>query len=114
MTSDRGCPIFFSMDLKPYQICRSNDGWLPVRILSTTDPENAYRVYVNPWGQEHENICECRGYTYTGHCKHQGMAADSVCGWSEIDCLEQQTEFEKSHKKCPRCGGPTKVEVDID
>lgn len=87
---------------------------MPVKVRSTTNPDSIYRVYVNPWGAQEENICECRGYTYTGHCKHQMMAADMICGWSELDCDEQQNIFEKKSKMCPRCGGPTKIEVEVE
>lgn len=101
------------MELKPYQICRSNDGWLPV-VISSSSSEHKYRVYVNPWGHTMENICECKGYIYTGHCKHQDLAADRVCGWSELDCEDQQSKDQKANRQCPRCGGPTKIEVEID
>lgn len=114
MTFGWGCPIVVFVELHPYQICRSNDGWVPVKVNSSSDPSRIYRVYVNPWGQEHENICECRGYVYTGHCKHQAMAAELICGWSELDCEEVQNDFERHARQCPRCGGPTKIEVEIE
>jgi hypothetical protein len=101
------------MDIRPFQTCRSLEGWFVVRIESSSDPGKRYVVHVNPWGDTAENICECQGYLYRGHCRHQTMAKDAVCGWQEGLGEEVQTEMQRKMKTCPRCGGPTRWEFEV-
>jgi len=100
--------------LKTYQTCRSNEGWQPVEIDSASDPNKTYVVLVNPWGDPRENICDCEGYRFRGVCSHQQKAADEVCRWNEVlGFAETQTSQQASELICPRCGGPTKVELSV-
>jgi hypothetical protein len=102
------------VELKVKQVCRSSDGWQAVKIDSASDPDTVYVVLVNPWGDLRENICDCKGYQYRGQCSHQKKAEDKNCGWGAGGYLaETQTPEEESLQRCPRCGGPTKVELTL-
>jgi hypothetical protein len=96
-----------------YQTCRSNEGWQPVTIDSKTDPDKKYVVLVNPWGDSREHICDCEGYHYRGFCSHQERADAEVCRWKDTGLREAQTPVQQAGLVCPRCGGPTKVELSI-
>lgn len=100
------------MELRPYQVCRSRDGWVPVQVPSGSQPDLTYLVLVNPWGNSRENVCECPGYTYRGTCKHQEFAGQSLCGWIEGELPLQDNEH-REKKICPRCKGPSKWELDV-
>lgn len=93
------------MNIKPVQECRSLEGWVPIEVESSSS-DNKYLVLVNPWGDIEGNICECPGYHYTGHCRHQEEAHASICAWKEGQ--DPQTDEDKRAKICPRCGGPTR------
>lgn len=99
------------MKLVPYQTCRSTEGWYPVRVASSSG-EGHYVVLVSPWSAQ-ESICECKSYLYRGRCKHQDEAARRVCGWSELEHPQQQTDDERKMKICPKCGGATRWEVEV-
>jgi hypothetical protein len=102
--------------IKPYQACRTSEGWTPVTIASESGP-GSYKVLVAPWGHPRENICECPGYVYGGKCKHQEQAMDVVCGWTELQIGDFKQNSEQRKKKiCPRCSGSTfwRMEVDED
>lgn len=101
------------MDIKPFQSCKTNEGWVPVQVASESQNLD-YTVMVCPWGTARESICECPGYTYRGQCKHQQIALDSLCRWDELTGPEAQTEFQKKTNTCPRCGGPTKYEMTLE
>lgn len=99
------------MLFRTFQECREADGWQPVRIPSESVDRKFYTVHVNPWGADQENICECLGYIHHGYCKHQKKAADKLCTWNE-DKVELQTDQQHEEMICPRCGGPTKWQVE--
>lgn len=90
----------------PYQICASADGWVPVLVPSKSQKLD-YRVMVSPWDNYKENICECAGYSYQGHCYHQELAQTMLCRWSARTGPEEQTDDQRDHEVCPRCGGPS-------
>lgn len=102
------------MEIKPYQSCRSNEGWVPVNVASTSQKMIDYVVHVCPWNTPRECICECAGYGYRGRCKHQEIAFDSLCRWDQLSGPEVQTEFQAKTNTCPRCGGATKWEMTIE
>lgn len=100
--------------MRTYQVCKSNEGWVPVLVASETQNMD-YTVMVCPWGIVKECICECPGYTFRSHCKHQQIAFEKVCRWSSVGgCSEAQTEQQEEMKVCPRCGGHTKWELDFE
>lgn len=102
------------VELKVKQVCRSSDGWQAIKIASSSDPETTYVVLVNPWGDPRENICDCKGYQFRGHCSHQDKAEEKNCAWGEGEYLaETQTGEEEILQRCPRCGGPTKIELTL-
>lgn len=96
-----------SISIVPIQQCRSLDGWQPIEVESRTDPDVRYVVQVNPWGDENENICSCKGYHYRGNCAHQKMAHTELCAWSEEVSLERQSPDMRREMICPRCRGAT-------
>jgi hypothetical protein len=100
------------MNIKPYQICVSADGWYPIRVESSNQ-DGYYTVMVCPWGEQNDHICECAGYAYRGQCRHQETAQRFRCGWKEIESDILQTEGEKESKLCPKCGGPTKWAIEV-
>lgn len=85
-------------------------GWTPIQVLSS-DESTFYTVFCNSWASPNEFICECRGYQYRGHCRHQHVAADKLCGWDSESGSEQQSDTERITQTCPRCGGPTRWEI---
>lgn len=102
------------MKIVPFQECRSLSGWTPIQINSSTDPDTTYVVLVNPWGTAAESICDCRGYHFTGRCKHQTLALKRVCGWSELDNHGiLQTDLQKKDQECPKCLGATRWNMEI-
>lgn len=102
------------MKIKPYQICRSAEGWIPVTVFSSTG-EGSYKVLVAPWGHPRENICECNGYYFKQKCRHQEEAMDLVCGWTELQIGEYtQTSAQRSNMQCPRCGGETLWRMEVE
>lgn len=100
------------MEIKPYQICRSAEGWYPVRVESSNE-DQYYTVMVCPWGEREDHICECAGYTYRGACRHQEVAEKFRCGWKDIESEDKQTEFQADNKICPLCGGPTTWAIEV-
>lgn len=102
------------MVFRTFQECRQADGWQIVRVLSGSDPDKRYTVHVNPWGAVDENICECLGYVHRGTCRHQLEAAKRLCTWREDSANEIQTIPQRKSMVCPRCGGPTKWQVEVD
>lgn len=104
--------------LIPYQSCRSNEGWVPIRVASSKPPLD-YTVLVPPWGQNpRECICECTGYTYHGHCRHQEIAFENLCRWDALNGNEkrgpkEQTQAQQEMKICPACGGPTSWQMEV-
>lgn len=107
-------------EIRPYQACRTTEGWIPIEIPSTSR-EAIYTVLVCPWQSPSENICECEGYLYGGYCKHQEMAQIAVCGWTELQVKPPkmepefvQTKAQRKNKICPRCGGPTLWRMEVD
>jgi hypothetical protein len=101
------------MELNPFQVCRRGEGWVPVKVASATSENMSYLVLVNPFGNPRENICECSGYVYRGQCRHQEEAMESVCYWTEKNPRYAQTEAQRTNNVCPRCGGPTKWELEV-
>lgn len=100
------------VDLQPVQQCHTNDGWVPIRIPSSSHPGHEYTVWVVPWHDPEDYICECKGFFYNGFCYHQGIAADRLCAWKEIEHLDEddplhQSPEQKAAKRCPSCGEPT-------
>src|SRR3954469_5200937 len=108
-----------AMDFKPFAACRTSEGWWPIEIPSDSEPGIRYVVMVCPWGNATENICECRGYFHRSACKHQRMAMDALCGWTELQVGMDgnpryvQTPEERNAKVCPRCQGPTTWKMEI-
>jgi hypothetical protein len=100
------------MEIRPYQICASADGWYPIRVESS-DQDQYYTVMVCPWGEPQDHICECAGYTYRGSCRHQDLAQRFRCGWKEIESETKQNKLEKEDMKCPKCGGLTKWTIQV-
>lgn len=105
-----------SMELKRTQeYCLSDGEMTLVRVPSKTEPGKTYEVLVQDINSPFENICECKGYEYRGHCVHQIEAQFYVCGWEEQYDVEQQTPLQKEQHICPRCGGPTESEtIDVE
>lgn len=102
------------MTLVPIQECRTIDGWQPVEVPSHSEPHKKYLVMVNPWGETSEDICECEGYTYRGHCSHQEEATQKLCLWSGApgESEIEQTDEQREHKICPQCGESTKYALE--
>lgn len=88
------------------QQCRSLDGWQPVTVHSKTRKGVVYTVFVNPWSDSSENICQCEGYTFGGKCWHQEEASSHICGWHELVGIDQ-TDEQRERQICPECGGST-------
>lgn len=104
-------------DIVNVQQCRSLDGWQPIRVASSSG-DGHYTVLVNPWGEVEEYVCECRGYSYRGKCRHQQQAADKICGWSDVDrdgnlSERAQTTDQYAKRVCPQCGGPTMIVAEL-
>lgn len=96
------------MQFRTYEICRSNEGWQPIEVPSSSS-DTVYVVLVNPWGNPRENICACEGYNYRGQCSHQEKAQAKLCGWdSRRSPLKPETPG-----ICPKCDGPTKTEIEV-
>lgn len=102
------------MTITPFQSCKSNEGWVPVNVMSSDPKKPDYVVHTCPWGTARESICECPAYVYRGECRHQEIALKSLCKWDELTGPEVQTEFHRNHNTCPRCGGPTRWEMKVD
>jgi hypothetical protein len=102
-------------ELRPYQACRTAEGWTPITIHSESQSGLRYLVLVCPWGVGRENICECPGYFHRGQCKHQLQAMDALCGWTEFQEPARfiQTPEQRKAKVCPRCGGPTLWRMEV-
>lgn len=101
------------MEIKPYQICRTSEGWIPVTVPSSSNT-GTYMVLVAPWGHPRENICECPGYVFTGKCYHQEDAMDQVCGWTELQEGEyKQNKEQRANMVCPRCQGETLWRMEV-
>lgn len=99
--------------LKPYQICRTAEGWTPIKVPSDSGPQ-LYTVLVAPWGHPRENICECAGYAFTSKCKHQEIAMSRVCGWTELQIGKHtQTKEQRDGCVCPRCKGETLWRMEV-
>lgn len=109
-------PGFFAMvycvGIKLVQQCRSCEGWTPVEIQSQSDIDTKYVIMVSPWDDHNDNICDCKGYKFRGHCSHQYRASAAVCRWSETEGPEGQTPRQKDEQECPRCGMPTKYQME--
>ena len=86
---------------------------MPVQVESSTKRGLDYLVMVSPWGDSRDNNCECPGYMMKGACRHQVEAMKKVCRWTELG-NEPQSEQEYEKRVCPRCGGPTKWELEIE
>lgn len=97
---------------RTYQACLRSVGWQPVDVPSS-DGRTLYTVLVNPWGNPNENVCHCEGYGYRGKCRHQQVAQEAICHWTELDGIEQSDELRKA-RLCPVCGSPTKYEIEVD
>lgn len=99
------------------QQCRSAEGWQPIRIRSSSDPDKTYTVFVNPWHDPDTYVCQCEGYTYRGYCRHQLEAHEELCSWrTVIDGKlvdDEQTSQQRLAKICPRCGGPTQWVTEV-
>src|SRR4051795_207871 len=93
------------MTIKPALQCASLQGWYPVHIESSSDPDTSYTVHVNPWANRSEqHVCECKSYHFRGHCKHQKTAHEMHCGWNEAEGPEAPVlENGVIQKVCPRC-----------
>lgn len=61
-------------------------------------------IIINP-DDSSQNICECEGYVYRGHCSHQNEAMKYLCSWQEGE--EPQTPKERRLMLCPRCKSQT-------
>lgn len=100
--------ILILVRIEPVQQCRSRDGWAPIQIASHTEEGLTYTVLTNPWNEWEEFACDCEGYRFRGHCRHQKEAFKAMCGWHELESFpEKQTEEQRHEKVCPRCYGPT-------
>jgi hypothetical protein len=105
------------MDLVPVQICRTTEGWSPVQVPSSSTKGLNYTVLVNPYVSKREFVCDCRGFEFRGHCRHQELALVHVCWWPIVPRQPQldQTDEQRKNKVCPNCGGATMYELrDID
>jgi hypothetical protein len=100
------------MEIRPYQICVSADGWYPIRVESSNQDAH-YTVMVSPWGEQDDHICECAGYTYRGSCRHQELAQRFRCGWKAIESDIVQNESQKQDMTCPKCSGQTKWTIEV-
>lgn len=101
------------MSIVTIQECRSLDGWQPVEVKSSKDPDSSYVVMLNPWGSYEDNICECKGYQFRGQCRHQHIALGQICGWREEPGEAVQTDEQRANKVCPKCKNKTRWVMEV-
>jgi predicted RNA-binding Zn-ribbon protein involved in translation (DUF1610 family) len=93
------------MGLVSRQKCSSWDLWFETKVDSQSNPDEKYVVLIPlPDDPVEEYICECQGYIHRGKCRHQQIAADSLCRW---DGETLQTEKQMRDMICPKCGDKT-------
>lgn len=103
------------MTIELVQECRSNEGYQPIEVKSSSDPHVHYLVLAASWLAPREYICECKSYQFRHRCKHQLEATKTFCRWTESEGPEQQTDEQRKLLQCPRCKGPTRrVMEEID
>lgn len=105
-------------ELVPVQECRSLMGWQAITVPSSSDKNKSYVVLCNPWGDVSEYVCQCRGYTHAGHCRHQKTAHARICGWREVadghyTLRYKQTPEDEAGLICPKCKGPTRWAMEM-
>jgi len=101
------------VEIYSVQRCLNSGEYTEVVVPSRSDPEIVYTVTVTDVDDPEETLCECEGFVYRGHCAHQQIALDSICGWRTGDD-EGQTIEQRRAKECPRCGGPTEWTMEVD
>lgn len=108
LTKGGGTGILDEMELVTTQFC-CNDGWTLFEIPGSKG--NVYEVLVQRPDDEDGVICSCRGFHFTGTCKHVQIALDLVCDWTSREG-EAQTPEQLEDKICPRCGAQTQWELE--
>lgn len=105
--------ILIYVDIKSVQECM-DDGYMTiVQVHSASEPGKSYQVVVQSPLDTSDAICECEGYKFRGHCRHQEAALRNLCRWTEVDGPEVQTKQQRRDKICPRCFGTTEWSMEV-
>jgi uncharacterized Zn finger protein len=102
------------MEILSVQNCISTQPYFMKRVLSASQPGQVYDVTViTPGDPSNRFICTCKGFEFTGHCRHQ-LAILPICGWQASDGPEEQTDEQWEKHTCPRCGNYTEEGLIYD
>jgi hypothetical protein len=102
------------MEILQVQNCISTGAYFSKRVLSASERGKVYTVTViTPGDPHHTFICTCKGFEFTGHCRHQSEILP-ICGWQTVEGPEEQTDEQWQNHICPRCGNHTEEELIYD
>lgn len=85
-----------------HQVCSNTVGWTVVEVDSESHPGTVYTVVISDW----DYLCDCKGFEFSGKCKHKAVADQLRCKWEEGSAPCQSLLERKTHT-CPLCGAPT-------
>lgn len=100
------------MGIESFQRCTDTGEYITVHVLSQTEPNTYHEVIVIDPEDPSQSVCTCKGFAFRGHCRHIDVAHTTPCRWETGD-PEQQTEHQRHHKICPRCGNQTEWIMEI-